>query len=60
VTGRILEILQDSTAKVSYVILDTFSVAATRHELFGRPKLMRRFEEPTILVIKGEVRYLKG
>jgi len=56
VTGRILEILQASELpELSFVVLDVFSVAATRHELFGMPMLMRRLGETTILIIDTKV-----
>jgi hypothetical protein len=57
VTGRILEILQASASpELSFVVIDVFSVAVTRHELFGMPMHMRRLDEITVLVVKANVR----
>jgi hypothetical protein len=57
VTGRILEILQaaEESSELAFVVLDIFSVAATRHELFGMPMLMHRLDETTILVVETKV-----
>ena len=55
VTGKILEIIQDSTSQHSLVVLDVFQVAATRHEVFGMPVLMRRQDETTISIVLSKV-----
>jgi len=56
ITGRIIDILQDTGGKTSLVILDVFQVAAVRHEIFGMPILKRRLNEKTVLVISATVR----
>lgn len=56
-TGRILEILQAAASpELSFVVIDVFSVAVTRHELFGMPMLMRRLDEMTTLAVRANVR----
>lgn len=55
ITGRILDILQDTTSKSSLVILDVFQVVAVRHEIFGMPILKRRLDEKRALVIPAKV-----
>jgi hypothetical protein len=57
ITGRILEILQDTSGKISLIILDVFQVAAVRHEVFGMPLLKRRLNEKRILVVPATVSY---
>jgi hypothetical protein len=57
VTGKIVEILQDSTNNLMIVVLDIFSIAAHRHEIFGMPILLRPFEEEKYLVLKSDVSY---
>ena len=49
--GRIIEILQDTESRRALVILDTFHVAATRHETFGMPVLLRRFNEKSLVIV---------
>lgn len=57
ITGRILEILQDTSGKISLIILDVFQVAAVRHEVFGMLILKRRLNEKRILVVPATVSY---
>jgi len=56
VTGKIIEIIQDSLEQHSFVVIDTFHVAATRHEVFGMLVLMRRQNECTTVVVTAKVR----
>ena len=56
ITGRIVEILTDTTGKRAVIILDIFHVLSTRHEIFGMPMLARRHEETTYVVIPSTVR----
>ncbi|KJA16967.1 hypothetical protein HYPSUDRAFT_112369, partial [Hypholoma sublateritium FD-334 SS-4] len=51
VTGRIVEILADSTEKCAIIILDLFVVLGSRHATFGMPMLARRQNEKTYAVI---------
>ncbi len=60
VTGRIVEILANSTGKRALVILDLFHVLSERHGIFGMPMLARRNEETTYVVIPATVRLLLG
>ncbi|KAF8148461.1 hypothetical protein B0H34DRAFT_679784 [Crassisporium funariophilum] len=39
ITGQIIEILQDTTAKRVLVVLDVFEVTSSRHNIFGMPVL---------------------
>jgi len=55
IAGRILKILQDTTAKRLLVVLDTFQVAATRHETFGMPVLLRRLNEKSLVIVPAMV-----
>ena len=55
ITGRIMDILQDTSGKTSLIVLDVFQVAAVRHEMFGMPILKRRLNEKQILVILAMV-----
>ena len=55
VTGRIIEILSDSTEKKAIIILDLFVVLGSRHEIFGMPMLARRQNEKTYAVIPSTV-----
>jgi len=55
VTGRILEIIQDDAGQHLLVVLDVFQVAATRHEIFGMPVLMRRQDEPMTTIVRSTV-----
>ncbi|KAF8801376.1 hypothetical protein BYT27DRAFT_7198307 [Phlegmacium glaucopus] len=54
VTGKIHEILQDSTSTFRFVVLDVFSVAAHRHEIFGVPTLLRAFDEVKYILLKAD------
>ena len=56
ITGRIVEILANSTGKRALVILDIFHVLSERHEIFGMPMLARRNEETTYVAIPATVR----
>ncbi|KJA24844.1 hypothetical protein HYPSUDRAFT_135587 [Hypholoma sublateritium FD-334 SS-4] len=51
ITGRIIEILVDSTGRRAIIILDVFIVLSTRHETFGMPMLARRQNEKTYAII---------
>ncbi|KAJ3517709.1 hypothetical protein NLJ89_g342 [Agrocybe chaxingu] len=51
ITGRIVEILANTTSDRAVVILDVFQVLSTRHQIFGMPMLARRQEETTYVVI---------
>ncbi|EDR02424.1 uncharacterized protein LACBIDRAFT_332286 [Laccaria bicolor S238N-H82] len=53
VTGRILDILQDTSGKSSLVILDLLQVAADRHEVFGMPILKCRLAGRRVLIISA-------
>jgi hypothetical protein len=55
VTGKILEILQDESERMAFVVVDIFQVSALRHEYFGMPSLSRRSGEITLLVIPAKV-----
>ena len=39
VTGKILEILQDVSGIMSFIIIDLFQVSAIQHNFFGMPVL---------------------
>ncbi|EDR03329.1 uncharacterized protein LACBIDRAFT_307447 [Laccaria bicolor S238N-H82] len=54
VTGRIVEILQDSVKAEAFVIIDIFYIAATRDEIFGMPMLLRRFGESGMLMVTSQ------
>ncbi len=56
ITGRIVEILANSTGKRALIILDMFHVLSERHKIFGMPMLARRNEETTYVVIPATVR----
>jgi len=56
VTGKIVEIIQDKAGQHSLVVLDVFQVAATRHEVFGMPILMRRQDETMTTIVLSKVR----
>jgi hypothetical protein len=56
VTGRIIEVLAQSTGKYAVVILDLFTVLGSRHEILGMPMLARCQEEKTYAVIPSTVR----
>jgi len=51
ITGQIIEILQDTTARRSLVVLDTFQVAANRHDIFGMPVLLRPLNEKRLIIV---------
>ena len=55
VTGKIIEIIQDSTEQHSFVVIDIFQLAATRHEVFGVLVLVRRQDEGTTVVVTAKV-----
>jgi len=58
VTGRIFDILQDTSGDISLVVLDVFQIASVRDEIFGTPVLVRRFNEKTTLIVSTKVRQL--
>ena len=57
ITGCILEILQDTSGKISLIILDVFQVVAVQHEVFGMPILKCRLNKKRILVVPATVSY---
>ncbi|KAF9526609.1 hypothetical protein CPB83DRAFT_937649 [Crepidotus variabilis] len=54
ITGRIVEILQDTTKCHRYIVLDVYHIAAARHNFFGMPILARRFDEKTTILVGSE------
>jgi len=60
ITGRIIDILQDTSGKASLIVIDVFQVAAVCHEMFGTPILKHRLNEKRVLVIPATVSILKG
>lgn len=54
VTGKVLEILQDESGTLSFVVIDVFQVHAIRHEYFGVPILSRRMSEVSLLVVPAK------
>jgi hypothetical protein len=57
ITGHILKILQDTSGKISFIILDVFQVAAVQHEVFGMPILKCHLNKKRILVVPAVVSY---
>jgi len=55
ITGQIKEILQDTSAENSFVLLDIFQVNATRHEFFGMPILSCRLDKVSLVLIQSKV-----
>ena len=54
--GQIVELLTESEADgFGIAVIDVFVVAATRHERFGMPYLVRRQVHPSFLIIRSKV-----
>lgn len=56
IVGRVAELLAESdTSGFGIAVIDVFGVAATRHERFGMPYLIRHQTNPSFVIIHTKV-----
>ena len=56
IVGQIIELLTESEVDgFGIAVIDVFMVAATRHERFGMPYLVRHQTHPSFLVVHSKV-----
>jgi len=57
--GRVSELLaRRDTDGFGIAVIDIFGVAASRHDRFGMPYLIRHQEEPSFVIVHTKVRAL--
>ena len=55
VTGKILEILQDVSGVMSFIVINLFQVSALQHEYFWMPVLSQWLDETMLLIVPVKV-----
>jgi len=56
IVGRISELLTERDSGGSGIaVIDVFVIAATRHDMFGMPYLVRRQENPSFVIVDTKV-----
>jgi len=59
IVGRIAELLTEhDSGRSGIVVVDVFVVAATRHDRFGMPYLVRRQVNPSFLIVDAKVFFI--
>ena len=59
IVGRIAELLTEhDTGGFGIAVIDVFAVAATRHDMFGMPYLVRRQANPSFVIVDTKVFFI--